>query len=103
MTRGVLISIWCTFDYPYWPAIWVLFPYIRRVQPRITERLLMGRKESNLKKKHIIRRLGPFLGVKNFEFHYFVEFQKYEYFLCMKIFFWIFILGGGGGVITKLD
>ena len=28
-----------------------------------------------------IRRLGPFLGVQNFEFRYFLGFQKNKYFL----------------------
>ena len=58
-----------------------------------------------------IRRLGPFFGVQNFEFQYFLVFQKNENFLgyedCVGIlffFFFFFFFGGGGGVvITKLD
>ena len=35
-----------------------------------------------------IHRLGPFLEVQNFEFQYFLGFQKNEYFSGMKVFFW---------------
>ena len=37
-----------------------------------------------------IRRLGSFLGVQNFEFHYFLGFQKNEYFLGYEEFVDIF-------------
>ena len=37
-----------------------------------------------------IRRLGPFLGVQNFEFQYFLYIYIY-------IYFFFFFLGGGGG------
>ena len=39
-----------------------------------------------------IRRLGSFFLVQNFEFHYFFDFQKNEYFLGMNI-LWIFLRG----------
>ena len=48
-----------------------------------------------------IRRLGPFLEVQNFEFQYFLGFQKNEYFSGMKV-LWI-SLRYLCGVITKLD
>ena len=37
-----------------------------------------------------IRRLGSFFGVQNFEFHYFLGFQKNEYFLGYEDFVDIF-------------
>ena len=43
-----------------------------------------------------IRRLGSFLEVQNFEFQYFGNFQKNEYFWSMKICGYLF------GIITKL-
>ena len=53
----------------------------------------------------IYRRLGPFLGVQNFEFQYFWGFQKeklggggYEDFVDI-----FFCLGGGGSLLAKLD
>ena len=48
-----------------------------------------------------IRRLGLFFGVQNSEFEYVWVFQKNEYFFGYYEDF-VNILGGWGGVITKL-
>ena len=44
-----------------------------------------------------MRRLGPFLGVQNNEFQYFLDFQKNEYLFGYEDFVDIFFLRGGGG------